>query len=343
MIKIFEALQKAQDEISDIVLPAVFEEPGGAAEAARQPRAASGVTGRSLEAAAPASPADRKFIFEALRKSQDEISDMMSPAVFEEPGGAAEAARQLRAVPGVAGRSLSPADRKTIVRSAGLTLSAKDPLFPLEGAAGEQYRIIRTKLMQHPKQPRMIGIVSPGPGDGKTVTSINLAGTLSLKKGAEVLLIDCDLRRSKIAEVLGLPPEPGLADVLGREARLEDVMVQVEQFPNLYVIPAGKTPANPGELLDSQRWLQLCAEIRGRFQFIIVDTPPIGPVTDYDLIQAACDGVVLVLRPDHTKRSAGLEALKTVAKEKLLGVITNAVEDWFLKKTQSYYYSANIS
>jgi hypothetical protein len=233
MIKIFEALQKAQDEISDIVLPAVFEEPGGVAEAASRQRAVPGVAGRSREVAGPMPPADRQIIFEALL-----------PAVFEEPGGAAKAAPRHHAVPGVAGRSreaaepIPSADRK--VRTTGLALSAKDPLFPMEGAAGEQYRIIRTKLMQHPKQPRMIAIVSPGPGDGKTVTSINLAGTLSLKKGAEVLLIDADLRRSKMAEVLGIAPEPGLADLLGRDAHLEDVMVQVEQFPNLYVIPAGK-------------------------------------------------------------------------------------------------------
>jgi capsular exopolysaccharide synthesis family protein len=288
-------------------------------------------------------------IFEALQKAGGEIPEVVLPAALEGHGSTSVPAA-LNAVepvflPERPRESSHPAeamaefgDPAAALRTVSLRLSAKDPLFPIDGVAGEQYRIIRTKLIHHPKQPRMIAVVSPGSGDGKTVTSINLAGTLSLKKGTDVLLIDTDLRRAEMAKVLGLPSEPGLADILARDIPLEEAMVRIEQFPNLRVIPAGKSAANPGELLDSQRWRQLCVELRNRFHFMILDTPPIGPVADYDLIQGACDGVVMVLRPDKTKRSACMEALKAVPKDKFLGVITNAAEHWFLRKPQAAYY-----
>src|ERR1700722_19207109 len=102
-------------------------------------------------------------------------------------------------------------------RTLNLLIPAPSPLLPFEDGQwrpSEQYRILRTKINQHPKQPHLIVVSSPAPGDGKSVTAINTAAALSLKKEGGVLLLDADLRKSAIHVQLGLPESPGLADVL---------------------------------------------------------------------------------------------------------------------------------
>lgn len=118
-------------------------------------------------------------------------------------------------------------------------------------------------------------------------------------------------------------------------------MIHLEQFPNLCVVPAGKAIANPTELLDSPQWVAACAEFRRQSKFILFDAPPIETVADFDLIEANCDGVVFVVRPDRTDRKLCLGGLARVPDGKLIGVLMNCVEDWFLWKAKSYYpYSA---
>jgi Mrp family chromosome partitioning ATPase len=109
---------------------------------------------------------------------------------------------------------------------------------------------------------------------------------------------------------------------------------------------AGSTPANPVELLDSGAWQTLSNRMRGLFRYIIADSPPVGAVADYDLIQAVCDGVILVVRPDHTNRQMCKASLATVPEGKLLGVLLNCVPDWSLArsgKVGHYYYSSEKS
>jgi Mrp family chromosome partitioning ATPase len=128
---------------------------------------------------------------------------------------------------------------------------------------------------------------------------------------------------------------------------LEEALVRTHEFPNLFVMPAGTTPANPVELLDSAAWQTLSSTLRGLFRYIILDSPPVGAVADYDLIQAVCDGVILVVRPDHTNRELCKASLATVPEAKLLGVLLNCVPDWSLarggKADHYYYYSGEKS
>jgi len=208
--------------------------------------------------------------------------------------------------------------------------------------ASEHYRIVRTRIVQHPKSPRIIIISSAGPGDGKTVTAINVAGMLSLRDNANVLLIDGDFRRSTIATRLGLPAEPGLANTLDGSSSLQESIIRIEQFPNLYVLTAGKSAKNPAELLDSDRWRSLCATVRERFSFVIIDSPPIAAVADYELMQASCDGVIVVIRPGHTDRTLCDKTFEMIPEKKRLGAVLNCASEWFLWKTQeSYYYGSN--
>ncbi|MGH8246584.1 MAG: CpsD/CapB family tyrosine-protein kinase, partial [Gammaproteobacteria bacterium] len=229
------------------------------------------------------------------------------------------------------------------VRTASIRLAVEAPILPFDqrhSKPAEQYRIIRTKIVQHPARPRLLVVTSPGKGDGKTVSAVNLAAALALKSDVNVLLVDADLRRSSIAELLGLPAEPGLADVLASTCGLEDAIVQVEQLPNLYVLPAGRVPSHPTELLDSPIWLAMSDSMRKDFDFVVIDTPPLGAVADYDLIQTAGDGILFVVRQDHTNRTLCLNALQSIPSEKLMGAIVNCCEDWFLLKTHDYAYYA---
>jgi capsular exopolysaccharide synthesis family protein len=240
-------------------------------------------------------------------------------------------------------RAALPCDLLSDERTVQLQVSLRGPILPFDGShwkAGEQYRILRTKIVHHPAVPRVIVISSAGPSDGKSVTAVNLAGVLALKSEARVLLIDADFRRSTVCNHLGFTSTPGLAEVLTTERRFTDAMVRAQQIPNLHIMPAGESVANPAELLDSPRWKALIAFVRAEFEYVIIDSPPIGAVADYELIQAVSDGAILVLRPDHSNRQSCFNALSLVKQEKLLGVVLNCLEEWFLSKDPEYssYY-----
>jgi capsular exopolysaccharide synthesis family protein len=204
---------------------------------------------------------------------------------------------------------------------------------------GEQYRIIRTKIVQHPERPRLLAVSSACVGDGKTVSSINIAAALSLKEKASVLLVDADFRRSSMADALGIDDSPGLAEVLQGKCSVQDAVVQLDSYPNLYVLPRGEALSNPVELLDSPRWQIVSQMFRSLFDFAVIDGPPVGLVADYDLLQASSDGVILVVRSDHTNRAQFLKVLQSVPKKKLIGVVMNCEPDWFLTKSLGHDYS----
>lgn len=284
-------------------------------------------------------------LFEALQRSGQllpGIDDTLlgdEPIVVSEAPVAAVAARTRPAGPRAVIAAPAPAPESDI-RALPVRLAASDPLFPFDARsrqAMEQYRIIHTKITHHPTSPRFVAITSTGPGDGKTINAVNIAGAMSLKAGATVLLIDGDLRRSSIARVLGLPSQPGLTDVISQACDLDDALIRLEQFPNCCVVPAGTFSENPSELLDSPNWHALCQRMCAQFQYVIVDTPPIAAVADYELIESVTDGVVMIVRPDHTKRSAFKKAVAAIPPAKLIGLVLNDVSDWFMWTVQGGY------
>ncbi|MDE3166503.1 MAG: CpsD/CapB family tyrosine-protein kinase [Acidobacteriota bacterium] len=227
------------------------------------------------------------------------------------------------------------------VRTAAVHCEAGSVILPFDGRdnrAAEQYRIVRTKLTYSPARPRFLTVTSPHVADGKSVTAVNLGGSLALKEGTHVLLIDADLRRSTLSAMLDIPAVPGLADVLRGECSLEAAVVRLETHPGLYVLPSGADGSNPAELFDSESWRNLCAAVRGEFDYVVADTTPAGVVADYELVQAAADGVILVVRPDVTSRRRCYEALDCIAREKLLGVLLNSVPDWLFARAAGHGY-----
>jgi capsular exopolysaccharide synthesis family protein len=283
-------------------------------------------------------------IFDALTKSRSEATDLVVSSIGETKSGVSQSPPAPAVViPELTADTFTEKLPAAAFRSLPICVSASAPVLPFDSkdrSASEQYRIVRTKIIQHPKRPRMIVVSSGGPGDGKSITTVNLAGALSLKADTKVLLVDADFRRSSVGKLLGLPPVPGLNEVLQGVVSLEEAIIQTEQFPNLCILPAGGRCDNPVELLDSAAWPALCTKARELFKFIIVDSPPIAAVADYDIIQAACDGILVVARPDHTKRKVCVKALECVPKDKLIGVVLNCVGKWFLTKDYSYsgYY-----
>ena len=235
----------------------------------------------------------------------------------------------------------SPAAGGIECRQLPMRIEGTSPLLPFDDThwyASEQYRIARTRILQHPAQPKVILVTSADSGDGKSVSAINLAGVMSLKSDATVVLADCDFRRSSLHKQLGLPDGPGLSEVLTGACGLEQALIKTEQFPNLYVLTAGSSgkTVNPAELLDSPRWKELSKRLRNTFRHVILDSPPFGRVADYDLLQSSADGIVVVVRPDHTRRSVCLKMLDSIPRERLLGVVLNCVEDWFLARPYHY-------
>jgi receptor protein-tyrosine kinase len=228
------------------------------------------------------------------------------------------------------------------VRTFSVQLTAGSPLFPFDQGhpAAEQYRILRTKLIHYSSSPRMIVISSASAGDGKSVSAINLAGAMALKAETPTLLIDADFRRHALAKYLRLPEGPGLADVLEGRSSLEAALIRVEQIPSLYVLQAGDVRANPSELLDSDAWRNLCVVLRSQFRFLLVDSPPVGAVADFDLLERVADGVLLIVRPDHTPRASCYHAIESVEASKLLGIVVNCAKDWLLyrrKQNHGHY------
>lgn len=235
----------------------------------------------------------------------------------------------------------SPVVGARIGRPPATGLASEDDatLAPSQLCAAEQYRMARTRILHHPKHPAFLVVSSPNPEDGKTFTSLQLALLFARRGEDHVLLIDADLRRPNLHEWLDLPPGPGLAEVLEQRCSLDAALCPVKDLPALSVLTAGTPTRNPAELFNSARWTDLLVAVRSRFQFQIVDSPPLGAVADTDLLTSACDGLLLVVRPNHTPRDLLARSL-ACGQNKLLGVILNGVEEWSLWKpyASSYYH-----
>jgi capsular exopolysaccharide synthesis family protein len=191
----------------------------------------------------------------------------------------------------------------------------------------EQYRALRHTVEQLHKTRdfRIVAVSSPGVGDGKSITAINLAGALAQAPDARVLLVDADLRRPSVASLLALggADGPGLVNaILDPSLTLEQVARPRPPF-NLSVIPAGQAPPSPYEMLKSPRLGELLEEARRRYDYVVVDAPPFSPVQDCRVIAHWVDGFLLVVSAHHTPRRLVEEALNVVERDKMLGFVFN--------------------
>jgi capsular exopolysaccharide synthesis family protein len=217
--------------------------------------------------------------------------------------------------------------------------SAEDALLHSDVPApfAEAFRGIRTNVLFSSAEDggRSVVVTSTGPGEGKTLVATNLAVALA-QAGQRVLLMDADMRKPRVHEVFHEPQVPGLSNVLVGNAKASET-VRPGPVGNLWLLLAGVAPPNPAELLASHRFKDFLATLEEHFDWVIIDSPPVMAVTDASVIAHVAQGVIYVVRCEHTNKhtaSTALEQLES-AKAKFLGGILNRVD----VQRNSYYYS----
>ena len=211
-------------------------------------------------------------------------------------------------------------------------------------AAAEAYKLLRTKIQfsfADDNTSHVIGVTSALSGEGKSLTAINLAYSLS-QLGKTVILIDCDMRRPTLAEKLNIKKKPGLSNYLTAQASLEELI----QFCGIKgdesafcVITAGHNPPNPIELLSSERMTKLLKGLREICNYVILDLPPVSEVSDALTVSQKTDGILLVARKDRCNSVALNDAVHQFefVNAKILGVVYNCTTDGDGKYGKGYY------
>jgi len=183
--------------------------------------------------------------------------------------------------------------------------------------------------------PRSIVFTSSVPGEGKTTTTANLAITMAAG-GARVCLVEGDLRRSRLTEYMGMDGSVGLTNVLIGQAELNDVLQQFADT-SVYVVGAGSVPPNPSELLGSTAMIDTLRELESRFDTVIIDSPPLLPVTDAAVLSTIAGGTVVVVGAglvDRDQLTKSLQSLEAV-NGRVLGLVVNLLPT---KGADAYYY-----
>jgi capsular exopolysaccharide synthesis family protein len=204
----------------------------------------------------------------------------------------------------------------------------------------EAFRALRTSILlsqaEHP--PQVILVTSALPREGKTTAAANLAVTLA-QLGDSTVLVDADLRKPGIGRLLnlGTGKYAGLSSYLAGVSSLDLVSVPHPAIPNLVAIPTGPLPPNPADLLSSHKLADAIVELRAKFKFIVIDSPPVMAATDAVILSVQADGVLLVVRSGETPKVAFTRTrdLLTSVKSRILGVVLNAVDS----SAPDYYYS----
>jgi capsular exopolysaccharide synthesis family protein len=204
-------------------------------------------------------------------------------------------------------------------------------------ASSEAFRVLRTNLqfMGLDKPLKSIIVTSAAPTEGKSTVSSNLA-TAFAQTGANVCLIDADMRRPTLHKVLGLDNWTGLSRAVITQNGLETT-IRPTEIPGLSVLTSGPIPPNPAELLGSARMVNLLRELEERFDMVIVDTPPVLAVTDACVLAPSVGGVVLVARSGQTDRRQLVRAKESLlaVKANLLGVVLHGIPQ---ERREGYYY-----
>jgi succinoglycan biosynthesis transport protein ExoP len=204
---------------------------------------------------------------------------------------------------------------------------------------GEAYRALRTALMlsRAGSPPKSILITSSSNSEGKTVSAIN-TGVVFAHTGAKVLIIDADLRRPRCHKVLGIENRQGLTEALAGTSKV-DQLIRDTGIEGLWLLTAGSIPPNPSELVGSERMRETLANMVVEFDLVIVDSPPLMPVTDAMLLSTMVDGVVLVVNSKKTAKQLARAALSRLefARAKLFGVLLNEVD---VNSPHYRYYSS---
>ena len=286
----------------------------------------------SAELSAPGGvrePGPTEFPSEAARPRLRTVANQQQSPVTDEKGTAAPSPQLL---PSLIERMTAALSRKVVIDR------DTDP------ASKEQYRRLAASLhaAQATNHLKVVMVTSAVASEGKSLTAANLALTLSESYQKSVLLIDGDLRRPSQHAVFGLDSSPGLTDGL----RLAESRVVLHRVtPHLTVLTAGESTADPMAVLTSKRMARLVHEARETFEWVIIDTPPVGLISDANLLAEAADGALLVVRAESTPVDIVQRAVATLGRERVLGVVLNQARELDAPgyKYHNYYEAASRS
>jgi capsular exopolysaccharide synthesis family protein len=181
-------------------------------------------------------------------------------------------------------------------------------------------------------------VTSVGPGEGKSFVAANLAISIARHMNWNVLLIDCDLRKSSVHRQFGFGNVPGLSEYIANGVALPSLMLKTV-VDHLTILPAGRPPANPSELVSSERMFALLKEVTARYndRLIILDSPPPKLTAESVALARHVDGILLVVKYASTPRDAAVELVNNLGKEKILGAIVNNFDPGFSRYYKKYY------
>ena len=197
----------------------------------------------------------------------------------------------------------------------------------------EQYRILYTKIIDLSKENahKIFAITSTLQNEGKTVTALNLAVVMAKDFGKRTLVLEGDFRRPSMPLYLKVDLEEGLVDILSSKSDLQSTMVPVANTlvpfadDNLAVLPAVRRAQSSTSLLSSPRMRDLFDVLREQYDFILIDSPPILPLSDMNIFEEVVDGIVMIVRAESTTRDMVTKALDTLGTDKVLGIVLNDV------------------
>lgn len=222
----------------------------------------------------------------------------------------------------------------------GRPILLPDDETPSTHGAFEAYRALRTKLVrfQSSEGVRSVVVTSAESGEGKTVSVLNLALSLAQLPSQRVLLVDADLRTAGLSALTGAVETPGLAEILASEAAFEAAPVATN-FRNLYIVGAGEANIPASDLFSGPRFEDFIGWCNETFSMVLVDSPPMIGLADFDIASSACDGVLVVVRAHKTKRGILATLGPKLHGKKLLGVLLNGQERQRHKAHYGHYYS----
>lgn len=217
----------------------------------------------------------------------------------------------------------------------------------LDFEASEAYNVLRTNVILSLTQKdrgHIIGMTSSAPHEGKSYTSVNLSYALA-KNGSRTLLISADMRKPTVENYYEVPLSPGLSNLLTGGASNFDLMTVIRHLPemsdNLYLLPAGDIPPNPSELLGSKNMKELLQNLAQRFDYVIVDLPPVTTVVDPVAVSPNLDGILVVVNQSYSKRKTLIQALKQLrfSGVRILGFVYNGYNSHGKSKRNKSDYS----
>jgi receptor protein-tyrosine kinase len=294
-------------------------------------------------------------IEEALRRASQKPSQPPSWEESEDAGFTPAAAAAIAELPQGAGYSVEePAEILTSLAPGRGEQTLATDVAPFGGVSEklivggsvlpvviEQYRKLAVTLhqLQVERGTKTVMVASAMPAEGKTLTAANIALTLSESLRRSVLLIDADLRRPTIHQIFQIPNVTGLSDGLSADQEQKLTLVQVS--PHLCVLPAGRASSDPMSGLSSDRMREIIEESSARFDWVVIDTPPVGLLPDANLLAKMVDAVVLVIGAGVTPYRLVERAITAIDRKRIVGVVLNrAVQSQVGSGYYNYNYAA---